>query len=336
MSFQNKSKQYTHVPAPEGSEASLRPGDPLGSFVGYLRRPKSSSTGLVAQFFGENGPDADVIAALHLTQFLDANVKVTVWMMKDRQGRVMKKDGEYIKLTEFIAVIRRPVPSNLGQVAQFFGENGPNSDAINVLNQSSFLDALVYIEMHQAMAGMTTSDIQTVAPSDELNEKASRMTPTEAQEFKKMQKRAQEAMRTLTLHGFFRQESVLAALGRDDEFQAWIASQPCCHPSDQPCDLHPVTPWSLPGGRRYQKIPLCHEHAALWESGNAVMPDGSGALGFAQTQTITMVQRWAVAALAKQLRIPSDRLPTPGAVYAWAVDKKLHNLMPPSFKAFLG
>ena len=144
-----KTPSAQHVEAPN-AESPLRTGDALGSFVGYLRRPKSSAAGLTAQFFGENGDDADVIAALHLTRFLDQPTKVTVWMLKDRNGRSMKKNGEWPKLTEFVGTIRRPMPSQNGQVAQFFGENGPNSDAVSTLAQTSCLDALVFVEMHQA------------------------------------------------------------------------------------------------------------------------------------------------------------------------------------------
>ena len=334
MSYKNP-QPHRHVPDTQPSDPELRTGDPLGSFVGYLRRPKSSMAGLVAQFFGENGADADVIAALHLTRFLDANVKVTVWMMKDRVGRIMKRNGQYTKLTEFIATIKRPLPNNNGQVAQFFGENGANSDAINVLNQSQYLDALVFVEMHQAETGMTVADLVTDTPDAELDVHGQRMTPTEAQDFKKLQKRSQEAMNILRTSGFFRNESVLAVLGREQDFEAWTQAQLCCHPGSAPCDGHPVVPWAVPGVLRHKVIPLCAEHVAQWTDGTAETADGSNPLSFAIAQRLTNVQRWAMFALNKALNIPPDRMPTAGAVFAWAVDKKLHTLIPASFKAFL-
>lgn len=328
-------RTFTHVPATESSEDILQVGDSLGSFVGYLRRPKSTSSGLIAQFFGENGEDADVISALHLTRFLDAHVKVTVWMMKDRMGRVMKTNGEYKKLTEFIGVIRRPQPSNMGQVAQFFGENGPNADAINILNQSVYLDALVYVEMHQAVLGMMVEDLVTDSPGQVLEEKSQRMTSTEQAEFKKVQKRAQEGMRMLEMSGFFRQDSVLAVLGRETDYDEWLSTQPCCHPGNQPCTNQPVVAWQVPGTKRYSKIPLCAEHAAQWDDNSVTLPDGSAPLAFAQSQQIYYVQRWARFALNKKLNIPQDRLPTPGAVFTWALDKKVQGFIPSSFKALV-
>ena len=334
MSFK-ESQPARHVLAPQDNAESLRPGDSLGAFVGYLRRSKSSASGLVAQFFGENGPDADVISAMHLTRFLDLHVKVTVWMMKDRTGRVMKKDGQYQKLTEFIAAIRRPQPNNAGQVAQFFGENGPNSDAINVLNQSNYLDALVYVEMQKAVHGMTVGDITTQEPTDAMENNRGRMTPTEAQDFKRLQKVASEALKTLKMSGFFRQESVLAALGREDDYQKWVATQYCCHPGSEPCDQQPVSGWSVPGLKRYPLIPLCQNHQELWNAGEAVLPDGGAPLAFAQTQNIMSVQRWALYALGKALNTPEHAIPTPGAIHAWAVQKNLKSFLPNSFKVFL-
>lgn len=324
-----------YVPAEQHSEDILQVGDSLGSFTGFLRRPKSTSSGLIAQFFGENGRDADVIAALHLTRFLDAHVKVTVWMVKDRVGRLKKTENGHHKLTEFIAVIRRPQPSNMGQVAQFFGANGPNADAINVLNQSDFLDALVFVEMHQAVAGMTVHDLVTLHPTEELEEQSKRRTASEQQDFKKMQKRAQEGLRILETSGFFRNEAILALLGRDSDYMEWLATQPCCHPGSQPCSAQPVVAWAVPGGRRWAAIPLCRDHADQWENNTAVLPDGSSPLAFAQTQNIHYRQRWARFALNKQLRVPNDSLPTPGAIYTWAVDQKVQSFIPLSFKALL-
>lgn len=331
------------VPPPHGSSTGpaagtttgLRVGDPMGSFVGYLRRPKSTAAGLIAQFFGENGDDADVISALHLTKFLDTPVKVTVWMLKDHDGRVMKVDGAYPKLTEFVGLIRRPTPSVTGQLAQFFGGNGANADAINVLNQSTYLDALVYVEMHQAETGMTAQDLETLAPEDDLNAQAHRMTPSEAQEFKRRQKKADEAMQQLIVSGFFRQESVLAALGRPTDYTEWLTHQFCCHPQNQPCDRQPVVAWMVPGSGKYRAIPVCTHHKETWDEGAVEIPDGSAPLAFAQSQSIVFQHRWARHALAHALKVPDGHLPTPGAVYAWAVSHQLHGFVPGTYKAFL-
>lgn len=323
------------VPATQASDDILQVGDSLGSFSGYLRRAKATSAGLIAQFFGENGSDADVISALHLTRFLDAHVKVTVWMIKNRVGQSMKTENGHQKLTEFIGVIRRPQPNNMGQVAQFFGANGPNADAINILNQSQYLDALVFVEMHQAVAGMTVQDVLTTTPTAELEENSTRMTSTEQVEFKKTQKRAMEGMRLLEVSGFFRNEAVLAVLGKETDYEQWLATQQCCHPGSQPCPHQPVMAWAVPGARRWVGIPLCVEHAEVWDTGIAELPDGSSPLAFAQTQNIYYRQRWARYALNALLKVPQEHLPTPGAIHTWAVDRNLHSFIPSAFKSLI-
>lgn len=317
-------------------ETGLRPGDPLGSFVGYLRRPKPSAAGLTAQFFGENGNDADVIAALHLTRFLDQPAKVTVWMLKDRNGRSMKKDGNWPKLAEFVGLIRRPMPSQNGQVAQFFGENGPNADAVSFLGQTSYLDALVFIEMHQAQAGMTVVDLPTHTPDGELEENSGRMTSSEAQAYKILSKKSEEALAMLRQHGFFRQESVLAALGKQEIFFQWLSGQPCCFPGGAPCDRTPIVAWQPAGARKWQGLAVCSHHAEQLETGTASLPDGSPVTSWITTQMVETTMRWGQYALAQALKVPPGRLPTPGAILSWADAQGLKGAVPSSFLRFLG
>lgn len=323
-----------HVEAPN-AENPLRPGDPLGSFVGYLRRPKTSSAGLTAQVFGENGKDADVIAALHLTRFLDQPTKVIMWMLKDRNGRSMKKNGEWPKLAEFVGLIRRPLPSQNGQAAQFFAENGPNADAVAALSQTSCLEALVFVEMFHAEVGMLPGDVKTDVPQGELEEYSGRMTPAEAAAYKQLAKRSEEAIQLLVQHGFFRQESVLARLGRPDAFLSWVGSQPCCFPGAAPCDRSPILPWQPASARKWQALPVCSEHAHHLQEGTAVLPDGSAPGGWITTQMISTSQRWAQHALAQALKVPAGRLPTPAAIYAWAVENGLVGSIPSAFQRYL-
>lgn len=319
-----------------GVQETLRPGDAIGSFAGYLRRAKAFSAGLTAQIFGENGPDADMITSLHLTKFLDAHVKVTVWMIKDGAGKPMGRDGTYPKITEFVGIIKRPLASNSGQVAQFFGGNGANADAINVLNQSCYQDALVHIEMHHADVGQTASDVETSGePDDGILRSAGKMTPVERDGHRKTQKKAAEAIEILRLSGFFRHENVLGALGRDDEHGSWMSSQLCCHPGQSACDGGAVSGFLIPGGRRYRRIPLCQTHLEQWLDGTASTPDGSSPLAFAESQSITYTQRWAMDALNRALGVADGRIPTPGTIYAWAADKKVHTMIPSTFRAYL-
>lgn len=307
-------------------------GDELGSFTGYLRRTKSTSLGLTAQVFGENGPDADVISAFHLTRFLDARVHVVISMLKDGQGKNMRKNNEYPKLAEFDATIRRPQPSNMGQVAQFFGENGTNSDAINVLNASRYLDALVYVQLFKADPGVTQA---AVAPNlDALNEAAERMTPTELKILREEQRKAKEADRFLMQAGFYRSEAVWRFLGSELEYQEFLTLQMCCQPGEAPCTETPVVVHRLPGGNGYRAIPLCRTHQAVWETS---VPDlhGTKPQDFLESQQAIAIQRWAKEKLRRALRVPQGYDPTPKAIYNWAVEKRLHTHLPAGFMALV-
>ena len=96
------------VPQTQDESGEFIPaGTMLGAFAGYLRRPKSSSQGLTAQVFGENGADADTICALPLPRIQDWLVKVAVWGLKDKDGRRLRDDqGKNPLLTEFIAMVK--------------------------------------------------------------------------------------------------------------------------------------------------------------------------------------------------------------------------------------
>ena len=67
-------------------------GEPMDGFFGYVRRPKPLVSGMVAQFFGENGEDADKITALGLSSFFDMKINFKVRYVKDPVGKDMKQD----------------------------------------------------------------------------------------------------------------------------------------------------------------------------------------------------------------------------------------------------
>ncbi len=323
------------VPSQGENDNELRPGDPIGAFTGYIRRPKSSSAGLTAQFFGQDGADADVIAAMHLTRFKDMTVKVKVWMMKNADGKIMGKNGDFPLMTEFMARLKNPRPSETGQTAQFFGENGPNSDAINILNQSEFQDSMVYVEIVKAEPGQLVSDIPTEAPTAALSEEVQRMTPRQVQELKKNQKKAGEAWRILQVGGFFRNEALWSVLGGEPGYREWLTSQPCSHPGDQPCPNEDIVPYAVPGIRRLGQISLCTEHVAQWEQGT-VTTGAQAPLAFLTSTQVTQVQQWAQHRLKQVLAVPDSHYPMPGKLYAWATQHNLRNQIPSSFIGLLG
>ena len=311
-------------------------GTPLGGFSGYLRRAKPSSQGLLAQIFGENGTDSDFICVLGLTKFLDALVKVSVWGLKDSQGHPMKdQDQKPPLLSEFIARIRRPSPSNLGQTALFFGENGANADAINKLNVSRLLDSLVYIEISKADPGQTPAEIKTATPQEALEEQNKRLTPAEQKARKGQQQKAAEALKILRLNQFFQTEAVWEALGSPQSYYNWVTHQSCCHPGTMPCDQTPVEAFTIPGGKSaYYVVPLCRQHAQEWRDGQIGMA-AQTPLAFLNTRHISLIQRWAEESLRTALKVPQGYDPTPTAIFDWAVRHKFSNLMPRQFTGLL-
>lgn len=61
-------------------------GEDMGAFKAYLRRPKPSDSGFMAQFFGESGPQADVITALGLSSFIDKDFEIIVTQLERPDG----------------------------------------------------------------------------------------------------------------------------------------------------------------------------------------------------------------------------------------------------------
>ena len=324
------------VPQPEqGEEGYIPAGTVVGAFAGYLRRPKSSGQGLTAQFFGENGPDADTICALHLTRYQDCLVKVVVWGIKDKDGKLLQDaEGKNPLLTEFIASIKRPAPSMHGQTAMFFGGNGPNADAINMLNQTRVLDSLVFVEITKADPGMTPADIQIATPDQALAEQANRRTPNETKAIAQQQRKAAEALKLLRLAQFFQSEVVWSALGTEQNYNEWLTQQVCCHPGNIPCNQMPVEPFKIPGGKRFQVVPLCREHGAQWDRGEGVA-GAQQPLAFLHTRNTSLIQRWAEIRLRDALEVPDGFDPTPPAIYDWALRNKVANLIPNTFNGLL-
>jgi len=63
----------------------------IGGFQGYVRRPRPLQSGMVAQFFAENGGQADAVTAMSLSKHLDTSVLVVVRLIQDADGRDMAK-----------------------------------------------------------------------------------------------------------------------------------------------------------------------------------------------------------------------------------------------------
>lgn len=65
-------------------------GETLGGFQAEVQRPAPLQSGMVAKFLGEDGDNADAIAALSLSKYQDAEVSVEVRLVKLPNGATAK------------------------------------------------------------------------------------------------------------------------------------------------------------------------------------------------------------------------------------------------------
>lgn len=312
----------------DAQEESLQ----IGAFSGYNRRPLPANSGLTAQFYGENGEDADTISALNLTKFLEADALINVYLIKDALGRVMKEEGQYPKIASFVSKIQRPKPLRDGLIAQFFSLNGDDADAINDLGKTRYLDAFVYVEIlkPQAAAGSPSraSGVALPAPSAELDALARQLTPSERKELAKRSKAFAGANSLLKLSGFLNQEAVWAVLGNEFDYKRWLEPIPCCASGESPCP-HRAEPFKIPAEShvRYSWIPLCAQHAEQASAG--LLPGG---VAFMRLRRQVLIQQWAWDKLKAAVGTdPSVEEPDPVKIMNWANEHKLSQYVPGNY-----
>lgn len=304
----------------------------IGAFSGYNRRPLPTASGLTAQFYGENGEDADTISALNLTKFLDADAVVNVYLIKNSVGQVMKEGGNYPKIASFVSKIQRPKPLRDGLIAQFFSLNGEDADAINDLGKTRYLDAFVYVEIlkPQAVAApaRAAGAVALPAPSAELDALAQQLTPAERKELAKRSKAFAGANSLLKLSGFLNQEAVWAVLGNELEYKRWLEPIPCCASGESPCK-NESAPFKIPAENhvRYSWIPLCAAHSEQAMAG--ALPGG---ISFMRLRRQVLIQQWAWERLKAALGTdPSVDEPDPVKVMNWANENKLSQYVPANY-----
>lgn len=321
------------TPSPTPSAESAAPQLQIGAFSGYNRRPLPDKSGLTAQFYGENGDDADMISALSLTKFLEADVYVKIHLIKDSFGKIMRaEDGRYPLIAQFSGKIQRPKPQRDGMIANFFAANGDDADQINELGLSKYLDAFVYVEILKPEAApqpnAPTEAVLLPSPQADLDALALHLTPAERKALAKRSKAFQEANRLLKMSGFLNQPAVWSCLGSELEFQTWLDDMPCCAPGDQPC-AHKAKAFKIPAEshQRYSMISFCPEHAAQAESG--ALPGG---IAFMRLRRQVLIQEWAWEALRSVVGTPQGiEEPDPQKVMSWALEHKLSQYVPPNY-----
>lgn len=301
-------------------------GVEIADFVAELYRPKPRKGGIVAQFFCPNGPYADAIVGLHLTRFQDVYVKVSVWVIKDKNGAVLIRESTQPSITEFIAKIERPSPSRDGQTALFFGRDGEDADAINILSRSEFIDSFVFVRVQIAEENSIVEGIKTETPEDLLN-KTHLMTREEEKEFEKKQKFYKDCNQTLKAQGFFRNEKVMSKLLTPNEMLDYISKKPCCCKAiGKKCETgdKKIIPYEHGGFNSFSYIPLCKTHFDLYQKDENMGNIGQDFSSWADfyCNTITIEKLKSVLRLNPKEEIPPARL------REWATKNDLYSILP--------
>lgn len=303
-------------------------GQKLAEFVAYLYKPKPRKGGFVAQFFGENGPHADTIVGLHLTRFQDIYVKVSVWVLKDKNGAVQIRNSSQPAVTEFIAKLERPSPSKDGQTALFFGKDGEDADAINVLNRSEFLDSFVFVKVQFAAEMSTIDDIETEVPKG-IMEKTHLMTKEEKVEFEKKQKFYKDCSFILRNSGFFRNKEVMKNLIEVNDMLKYIVSKPCCCKGiGKECETgdKSIIPYPYGGTSEYSYIPLCKTHHNMIENNMEI--GIQGLTNDFNSWSDHYRNQISESKLKQVLKLNPDEEIPPARLKIWAIKNNLYNLLP--------
>jgi hypothetical protein len=311
-------KISSHVSGEIGNESP----DYLGSFNGYIRRPKPSAKGVIAQFYGENGVDADTIVSLSMTQYQNAHIRAAVYWIKDSVGAVKKERGGYPLIANFESFIRRSIPTSTGMVATLFAANGPHSDVAHQLGFTKYLDSFVHVQLYRFVPDESSDTKQP----EHLNQaiaippQSAHARPTGA--FK-------TAESILHMQGFFRENAIWAALGGELEFQKWLKDRTCCAPVEPPCrQIGVATAIPNSGFESYAMVPLCSTHSG-WLTNRI---QDLGGMYIVQNKRQQMVVEWSIEALCKTLQTPSLSFTHPNLVLSWAVKHGVDALLPVKYR----
>lgn len=306
----------------------------IGAFSGYNRRPLPDRSGFTAQIFGENGEDADMISALSLTKFLETDVYVRVFLIKDSFGQIMKSNGAFPLISSFKGKIQRPKGMRDGMVANLFAANGPDADQVNLLGLSKYLDSFIFVEILKPEAAPESTKSLEPNPailpeiSAELESLSHHLTPFERKALQKRAKAYHEANRLLKMSGFLRQPSLWAVLGSEIDFQSWVETCPCCAAGDAPC-ANKSSYFKIPAesNLKFMLIPLCTEHADAALHGSL-----NGGIPFMRMRRDFLIQEWAWERILTLVGTPVGiDEPDPQKLFSWASHARLTQHIPANY-----
>lgn len=316
-----KHKAPEFVDGKTGDESA----DFIGAFNGYVRRPQPSAKGVIAQFYGENGTDADTILSLSMTQFQNQHIRATVYWVKDAVGSLKKQPQGYPLMANFESFIRRSIPKSTGMMATLFAPNGTASDAAHELGFSKYLDSFVHVQLHRFIEDSVEAakDPAFLDQTIVLPYQMASSRPTGAYK---------DAAKLLQIQGFFREPLVWAALGGEKSYEAWLHDRPCCAVITPTCEDvgQPVT---IPNSsfENYKYLPICKTHAISLNK-NAALIGGKHAL---ETRRGMMLNEWSMQALCLALQTTSLSETPPQKIIEWAAKNGLDVLLPKKFANYV-
>lgn len=298
----------------------------LGAFSGYIRRPKPNVSGMTAQIFGEDGNDADTILALSLTKFQDAEVFTNIYLVKDPQGQIMKKNGAYPLIASFSSMVRRSIPTQGGMIAQLFSPNGEDADSITELSKSMYQDALVFVDIRGNLSKNKNINEENFNEIDILC--LDKYTKIEKQQLLKQEKAFKKMNELLTLSEFLYKIEVYSSLGNKEFFKDWLAKhQTCSHLQENRClNESTYTEVSfLPAPFNF--LPVCDEHKSDLNSIEHIHNNKT----YYEMKHRFLIKDWAWSVMKEKFSHDGKSEPDPNKIIEWATEKKLSNYLPEKY-----
>lgn len=308
--------------------------DRLGTFSSYLRRPATSQLGMTAMFFGPDGQESDLISSLSLSKYQDVEVFVSVYMIKDTDGKSMRQDGGvYPKITSFLAYIRRPTNGKhngeSGLIANFYAPNGSGADAMAALCISQFVDSLVFVDIRTARAN--TNEFIDDENNTAIEENYSNIiTSKEAKLIIKEDKKYKKINEVLFKSEFLTYSKVVEKLcSNPTQFQDWLSrTQTCCAPSEDPC-LNDSAGFKINSFLQepFNYLPLCAEHFEQLKSVEYLQLNAK----YFEMKHKILLKQWAISLIKSTFTEVNHTEPNPLLILNYFSNHKLLSLMDEKF-----
>lgn len=306
----------------------------IGSFAAFVRRPIPKAGGFVANFFGENGDDADIVSVLSLTKYQDRDVYINVYWIKNADGEDMSEsspDGKYPKITSFGGKINRPLPNKDGMLAQFFAHDGENADAVNILGNSVYVDSLVYVDiLGETKTGVNIYDgYEEKTQQHILTTHAHKVVESVKKDYLKKSKTYEKINNILHQSSFLEKKEVLDVINKTSNYQDYIKKQKCVCQNCENIGNNVVKLSKQP----YSEVPVCDEHYDLVfnavQSGN--YEQIAGREYHLEMVALRLNRRYVFQHFIDNFSLTGKEEPDSLKILTWAAENKINQFLPEDF-----